>query len=89
MDDLITHAENTWCPGCSNFGILNAFKNAVGKLEENGLERDKIIISAGIGNHAKIFDYLKLSGFYSLHGRSMATVQGIKLANPDLKVFYQ
>ena len=40
----------------------------------------------GIGCHGKIFDYVRLSGFYSIHGRSMATAQGIKLANPDLKV---
>ncbi|MDY6864805.1 MAG: thiamine pyrophosphate-dependent enzyme [Halobacteriota archaeon] len=86
MDDLTTYAENTWCPGCSNFGIFNAFKDAVKELETRGISREKVIIAAGIGNHAKIFDYLKLSGFYSLHGRSMATAQGIKIANPDLKV---
>lgn len=86
MDDLATYAENTWCPGCGNFGILSAFKKAVRILEEKGIGREKMIISAGIGCHGKIFDYLKLSGFYSIHGRSMATVQGIKIANPDLKV---
>ena len=86
MDDLATYAENTWCPGCGNFGILAAFKKAVRKLEEEGITREKIIISAGIGCHGKIFDYLKLSGLYSIHGRSMATVQGMKIANPDLKV---
>lgn len=86
MDDLTTYAENTWCSGCGNFGIFNAFKRAVRRLEEMGTTRDKIMISAGIGCHAKIFDYLNLSGLYSIHGRSMATVQGMKLANPDLKV---
>jgi 2-oxoglutarate ferredoxin oxidoreductase subunit beta len=86
MDDLITYAENTWCPGCGNFGLLGAFKKAVKKLEDKGIERRNIVISAGIGCHGKIFDYLKLSGLYSIHGRSMATVQGMKIANPDLKV---
>jgi 2-oxoglutarate ferredoxin oxidoreductase subunit beta len=86
VDDLETYAENTWCLGCGNFGILSAFKKAVRKLEEKGIGREKIIISAGIGCHGKIFDYLKLSGLYSIHGRSMATVQGMKIANPDLKV---
>jgi 2-oxoglutarate ferredoxin oxidoreductase subunit beta len=86
MDDLATYAENTWCPGCGNFGILSAFKKAVRILEEKGIGREKIMISAGIGCHGKIFDYLKLSGLYSIHGRSMATVQGMKIANPDLKV---
>jgi 2-oxoglutarate ferredoxin oxidoreductase subunit beta len=86
MDDLKTYASNTWCPGCGNFGIQTAFKRAVRQLDEEGISRDNIIISAGIGCHAKMFDYLKLSGFYSLHGRSMTTIQGMKLANPDLKV---
>lgn len=86
MDDLGTYAENTWCPGCGDFGILSAFKKAVEMLEEKGMGREEIIISAGIGCHGKIFDYLNLSGLYSIHGRSMATIQGIKMANSDLKV---
>jgi 2-oxoglutarate ferredoxin oxidoreductase subunit beta len=86
MDDLTTYAENTWCPGCGNFGIFSAFKKAVRQLEQKGIKRDRIVISAGIGCHGKIFDYLKLNGLYSIHGRSMATVQGMKIANPDLKV---
>ena len=51
IDDLTTYAENTWCPGCSNFGIFNAFKNAVYKLEEKGIKRDKIIITGYPGMH--------------------------------------
>jgi len=86
MDDYETYAEKTWCTGCGNFGILTAFKRALKALEEIGIERDKVLITSGIGQHGKIFDYLSLSGFYSLHGRSMATAQGIKLAKPELKV---
>jgi len=55
-------------------------------LEEKGVNRNNIAISSGIGCHGKIFDYISLNGLYSLHGRSMATVQGMKLGNPDLKV---
>jgi 2-oxoglutarate ferredoxin oxidoreductase subunit beta len=86
VDDLTTYAENTWCPGCGNFGIFTAFKRAVRMLESQGVTRDTLALSAGIGCHAKIFDYTALSGLYSIHGRSMATVQGMKIANPDLKV---
>ncbi|MCK9356119.1 MAG: thiamine pyrophosphate-dependent enzyme [Dehalococcoidia bacterium] len=86
MDDLATYAENTWCPGCGNFGILNAFKKAVRHLETEGVSRRDIVMTAGIGCHGKIFDYLRLSGFYSLHGRALATAQGMKLANPRVKV---
>ena len=58
MDDLDTGATNTWCTGCGNFGILNAVKEAVRTLEEKGVGRDGIIMSADIGCHGKIFDYL-------------------------------
>lgn len=84
--ELTTPVENTWCPGCGNFGILNAFRKAIQLLEKQGIDRTQLVLSAGIGCHGKIFDYVPLSGLYSLHGRSMATVQGIKLGNPDLKV---
>jgi 2-oxoglutarate ferredoxin oxidoreductase subunit beta len=86
MDELGTYAENTWCAGCGNFGILNAFKKAVEQLEEKGISKDKILISSGIGCHGKIVDYLNLSGLYSIHGRAVATIQGMKFANPDFKV---
>ncbi|HDS59626.1 MAG TPA: 2-oxoacid:ferredoxin oxidoreductase subunit beta [Thermoplasmatales archaeon] len=85
MDGLDTGAENTWCPGCGNFGILRAVKKAVQRLEETGVERDRLVICAGIGCHGKIFDYLHLSGLYSLHGRSVAAVSGMKMANPELR----
>jgi 2-oxoglutarate ferredoxin oxidoreductase subunit beta len=85
-EDLSTDAEITWCPGCGNFGILNALKKTVKKLEDKGVKQNHIIISSGIGCHGKIFDYVGLSGLYSIHGRSMASVQGMKLGNPDFKV---
>jgi len=85
-DEFSTYAEKTWCPGCGNFGIFNAFKKAIGQLGELGIGRQRIFITAGIGQHAKMFDYANVSGFYSLHGRSMATAQGVKLANPELVV---
>lgn len=86
MDDLDTYAEKTWCSGCGNFGILTAFKQALRRLQDKGIPKERIVLTAGIGQHGKIFDYLNVSGFYGLHGRSMTTAQGIKLANPDLKV---
>jgi len=85
-EGLDTYAENTWCPGCGNFGILQSIQKAVRALEEKGYNRNDFAISAGIGCHGKIWDYLRLHGLYSLHGRPTATVQGMKNANPDLQV---
>lgn len=86
MDDYETYAEKTWCTGCGNFGVLTAFKKALRDLDGRGIGRKDIVVTSGIGQHGKVFDYVSLSGFYSLHGRSMATAQGIKLAKPELKV---
>lgn len=86
MGNLKTDAENTWCTGCGNFGIFTALTNAILKLETKGMKRNDLVITAGIGCHAKIFDYLNLSGFYGLHGRNSSNAEGIKIANPDLKV---
>ena len=86
MENLKTTAEITWCPGCGNFGIFTALRNAIPKLEAKGIERKDIVITAGIGCHAKIFDYLNLSGLYGLHGRNSSNAEGMKIANPDLKV---
>jgi len=86
MDTISTTVENTWCPGCGNFGIVNALKKAVELLEKNGMKRSHLMISSGIGCHGKIFEYVNLNGLYSIHGRSMATVEGMKLGNPALKV---
>jgi len=85
-NEFSTESEITWCPGCGNFGILNAFKRVVKKFEDKGVTRKNLVISCGIGCHGKIFDYVGLSGLYSIHGRSMATVQGMKIGNPELKV---
>lgn len=85
---LETKEKNTWCPGCPNFIILEAFKEAVSELAgENKIKIKDAVVACGIGCHGKIFDYLNLSGIYCLHGRLLPTAIGIKLSNPGLTVF--
>ena len=86
MEDLKTNAEITWCPGCGNFAIRTAVQKAILDLEGKGINRNKMMITAGIGCHAKMFDYLNLSGVYGLHGRNSSNAEGIKIANPDLNI---
>jgi len=83
---LETNCVNTWCPGCGNFGILMAFKQAITSLVEKGIPKENIVINSGIGCASKIVDYLNLNSFCSLHGRPIATAEGIKIANDKLKV---
>ena len=84
--ELGTYAQNTWCPGCGNFGILASIKKALADLENDGLDLNKVAIVSGIGCHAKIADYINVNSFYSIHGRVPPPMTGIKLANPDLTV---
>lgn len=83
MDDLKTPKKNTWCPGCGDFGILSAFRNA---LIDLGLEREQVAIVSGIGCHGKMVNYVNVNGFHGIHGRVLPLATGIKLANPELIV---
>ncbi len=84
---LTTSAQNTWCPGCSNFGILGAFRQVIEKLTtEQELSLHNLVIASGIGCHGKITDYLQLNSFTALHGRLVPVMTGIKCANTALTV---
>jgi 2-oxoglutarate/2-oxoacid ferredoxin oxidoreductase subunit beta len=83
IKDLTTNSRPTWCPGCFNFQILAGVKNAIAK---SGKSKDQFAMVAGIGCHAKIFDYLNLNGINTLHGRVLPTCLGMKIGNPNLNV---
>lgn len=87
MLDLNLYKSNdeiAWCPGCGNFGILAAIKEALAELE---LKPEEIVMVSGIGQAAKTPHYLKANGFNGLHGRALPPAQAIKMANKNLKVF--
>lgn len=83
---LVTGAQNTWCPGCGNFTIQHSLKTVLADLESQGKSLDDIVIVSGIGCHAKIADYSNINSFYSIHGRAIPVATGIKLANKNLTV---
>ena len=83
---LETKSQNTWCPGCPNFLLLESVKIALRNIIYKGTKQEDIVMVSGIGCHAKIFDYLNISGIYSLHGRVLPTCFGIKVGNPNLVV---
>jgi len=86
LKDLSTDAQNTWCPGCGNFGILTSVKTVLKSLVDEGMSPENTVLVSGIGCHAKIVDYVNLNSFYAIHGRVTPVAQGIKIANPSLKV---
>jgi 2-oxoglutarate ferredoxin oxidoreductase subunit beta len=72
-----------WCPGCGDFGIMNALHMAFSEL---GLEPHKIVIVSGIGCSGKEPHNVKANGVHTLHGRTLPFAMGIKIANPELEV---
>ncbi|OGH09724.1 MAG: hypothetical protein A2152_03885 [Candidatus Levybacteria bacterium RBG_16_35_6] len=83
-EDLITKCNPTWCPGCGNFGIWGAFKNAA--IEKDWNNKNSVLV-AGIGCHGNFINFIKLTSFEGLHGRAIPVATGIKLANHRLNVF--
>jgi 2-oxoglutarate/2-oxoacid ferredoxin oxidoreductase subunit beta len=39
--DLISHAKNTWCPGCGNFTIQHTLKDLFAQMNDDGLPLEK------------------------------------------------
>jgi len=83
MKDFRTKNKPTWCPGCGDFTVLAALQKAVAEL---GLEPEQVALVSGIGCSGKMSQYFNSYGFHSLHGRSLPTATGVKLANQDLTV---
>jgi len=86
MNGFRTTAPITWCPGCGNFEILNSVEAVLTELVAEGYKREDFIIVSGVGNHAKIVDYLNVNSFNSIHGRAIPVAEAIRLARRDVKV---
>lgn len=74
--------DAAWCPGCGDFLIRSALAEALAQepLQEN------IVLVSGIGQAAKMPQYLPYKYFNGLHGRALPVACGIKLARPEFKV---
>jgi 2-oxoglutarate ferredoxin oxidoreductase subunit beta len=83
LADYKTTVHNDWCPGCGDFGIVNALQMA---LAEMGIQRDKAAIFSGIGCSGKTSHFINTYGIHTLHGRVLTFAQGGKLANPEMTV---
>ena len=50
IKDFDCDFENKWCPGCGNFNILAAMKDALAGL---GMSPENVLIVSGIGQAGK------------------------------------
>jgi 2-oxoglutarate/2-oxoacid ferredoxin oxidoreductase subunit beta len=85
-DDFRTGAENQWCPGCPNFGILAAMRSALAVLNRRP---EQVCLVSGIGQAAKAPHYIRANFFNGLHGRALPVAQAVCAADPDLTVLVE
>ena len=78
-----TDVHNDWCPGCGDFGILNAIQMALADMQ---IPLHRAAIFSGIGCSGKTPHFIHTYGIHTLHGRVLPFAQGAKLSNPDLEI---
>jgi 2-oxoglutarate/2-oxoacid ferredoxin oxidoreductase subunit beta len=81
--DFEEKRDIAWCPGCGDFAIRNAL---LGALQELGIPRERLVMVSGIGQAAKMPQYVNASFFNGLHGRSLPAATAIKAVAPELVV---
>jgi 2-oxoglutarate ferredoxin oxidoreductase subunit beta len=81
--DFATATPSWWCPGCGDYGVLSALKQALAELGK--IPKDVAFIS-GIGCSGKISGYLHSYAFHGVHGRALPVATAVKLANRELTV---
>lgn len=83
VEDYHNRFPITWCPGCGNFPILDALKQA---LSELGYRPDQVVLVSGIGQAGKLPHYIRCNFFNGLHGRALPVAAAVSMANSDLPV---
>ncbi len=81
--DLKGKVSPDWCPGCGDFGVLNALQKACAEL---GLRPHEIMTVSGIGCSSNFPGFFNAYGMHTLHGRTLAVATGVQLANHELTV---
>jgi 2-oxoglutarate/2-oxoacid ferredoxin oxidoreductase subunit beta len=81
--DFKSEVKVTWCPGCGDFGVLNATYQA---LAEQGYDPKDVVVVSGIGCSSRFPFFVSTYGFHGVHGRALPIATGIKLSRPELEV---
>ncbi|MGH7772424.1 MAG: 2-oxoacid:ferredoxin oxidoreductase subunit beta [Candidatus Binatia bacterium] len=83
VKDLKGKVDPDWCPGCGDFGVLTALKQAIVEL---GLYPHEVMTISGIGCSSNLPGYINAYGMHTLHGRALAVATGAQLANHEMKI---
>lgn len=82
--DWTSDQEVRWCPGCGDYGILQAVQTL---MPEFGVDPHNTVFISGIGCSSRFPYYMNTYGMHSIHGRAPAIATGVALARPDLDVW--
>lgn len=83
LSDYKTDVHNDWCPGCGDFGIVNAIQMALAELQ---IPNHKAVIFSGIGCSGKTSHFINTFGIHTLHGRVLTFAQGAAITNPEMTI---
>src|SRR3989338_506631 len=83
VKDFKGKVDPDWCPGCGDFCVLAALRQALVELE---LQPHEVMTISGIGCSSNLPGYINAYGMHTLHGRALAVATGAQLANHELKV---
>ena len=83
VDDYKSDEHPTWCPGCGDFGVLNAAYNA---LRDRGCDPKDVVVVSGIGCSSRIPFFVATYGFHGVHGRTMPVATGLRVVRPELPI---
>jgi 2-oxoglutarate ferredoxin oxidoreductase subunit beta len=83
IKDFKGKAEPDWCPGCGDFGVLTAIKQA---LVELNIRPHEAMVISGIGCSSNLPGYVSTYGMHTLHGRALSVATGAQMANHELKI---
>src|SRR5919108_2694881 len=83
VKDFKGKVDPDWCPGCGDFGVLTALKQA---LVDLGIHPHQTMVVSGIGCSSNLPGFINAYGMHTLHGRALAVATGAQLANHELKI---
>src|SRR5690242_15005296 len=63
IDDYKSSAKPTWCPGCGDFGVLNAVYNS---LRVKGYNTEDVVVVSGIGCSSRFPFFVNAYGFHGV-----------------------
>ena len=82
--DWSSDQEVRWCPGCGDYGILQAVQQVMPEL---GVAPENTVFVSGIGCSSRFPYYMNTYGMHTIHGRAPAIATGVATARPDLDVW--